>query len=87
MVRAGVSAGVSRAASNRFPRSGPPAFRRGGCRALGATPPKPLRADGPVTQRGVLDPRRVTASAGQVRTGIETRSDRGDRRRPRRPQL
>jgi hypothetical protein len=51
----------SRAAPNRFTRSGPLLFREGGCHPSAVAPPKPLRADQPARQNGELDPRRVTA--------------------------
>ena len=45
-----------RAAPNSFTRSGRPTSRWAGCRAQSATPQKPLRADGAVTQNRRLDP-------------------------------
>src|SRR5438270_10197899 len=47
-------------------------FREGDGRRAPATPQKPLRADGPAKQNGVLDPRRVTALGRRGPRGIET---------------
>jgi hypothetical protein len=88
MVHASVSVSVEAEQHQTALRGlAPVPIRDGDCHPPGVAPQKPLRADGPVKQSGVLDPRRVTASARQPPWESRPTRGRGDWRSPRRRQL
>jgi len=79
MVHASVSVSVEPSSTKPLYEVWPPALPGGRLLPTRVAPPKPLRADEPVKQSGVLDPRGVTAGGRRRPGGFETSVGSGRR--------